>query len=112
LGADKLEVGADGQLGRVSFGAGGGAAVICQLDPRALNADKQTYLRFTRWREMRALSQVLANCGAAFKSDKDIFASAEATPTLAALYHPDYRRGGPSDEDFRLGDDPYRYFRW
>lgn len=33
-----------------------------------------TYFRFTRWRETRALSQILSNLGASFKSD-DIFFS-------------------------------------
>lgn len=32
-----------------------------------------TYFRFTRWRETRALSQILANLGASFKSDEIIF---------------------------------------
>jgi beta-galactosidase len=116
LGADKLEVGADGQLGRVSFGAGGGAAVICQIDPRTLNADKQTYLRFTRWRETRTLAQLLANCGATFKADQDAFVPAGATPA-AALYHPDYRSFVPgsstqNSDAFNLSDNPYRFFRW
>ena len=80
--------------------------MICQIDPRTLNADKLTYLRFTRWRETRALSQLLANCGATFRADKDVFAPAAPAQQSVAMYHPDYRA------DFDLGDDPYRYYRW
>ena len=85
LGTGTLQVGADGLLGRVSFDPGGGAAIICQIDPVALNADKQTYFRFTRWRETRSLSQLLANCGAAFKADQDAFLAPGATSTRSPL---------------------------
>ena len=117
LGTGTLEVGADGLLGRVTFGPGGGAAVICQADPAALNADKQTYFRFTRWRETRSLAQLLANCGAGFKADDDMFAPGQGTPTPAALYHPDYRSFVPGTSNqntaaFNLSDNPYRFFRW
>ena len=117
LGTGTLEVGADGLLGRVSFGPGGGTAVICQADPAALNADKQTYLRLTRWRETRSLAQLLANCGASFKADHDMFAPGQGAPTPAALYHADYRGFVPgtsnqNTEAFNLSDNPYRFFRW
>ena len=103
-------------LGRVSFGSGGGAALICQIDPAALNADKQTYFRLTRWRQTRSLGQLLANCGASFKADQDVFLAPRATP-MAALYHPDYRGFVPGTsnqktEAFNLSDNPYRFFRW
>jgi len=116
LGKCTLQVGADGLLGRVSFGPGGGAALICQIEPAALNADKQTYFRLTRWRQTRSLSQILANCGASFKADQNVFTTPEATP-LAGLYHPDYRSFVPGTsnqktEDFNLSDNPYRFFRW
>ena len=116
LGTGTLQVGADGLLGRVSFGPGAGAALICQLDPAALKADTQTYLRFTRWRETRTLAQLLANCGAIFKADQDAFVPTGATPA-AALYHPDYRSFVPGSSNqntdaFNLSDNPYRFFRW
>jgi beta-galactosidase len=116
LGAGTLQVGADGLLGRVSFGPGAGAALVCQADPAALNADKNTYLRFTRWRETRTLAQLLANCGATFKADQDAFVPTGATPA-AALYHPDYLSFVPgtstqNSEAFNLSDNPYRFFRW
>jgi beta-galactosidase len=66
-----LEIGADGLLGRLMFGTGeeGGRFIFCQIDPTALPADEKTYFRYTRWRETRALAQVLANLGATFKQD-------------------------------------------
>jgi hypothetical protein len=38
-----------------------------------LPADEKTYFRFTRWRQTRALSQVLANLGASFTADERYF---------------------------------------
>jgi beta-galactosidase len=95
------EVGAEGLLGRVREGKG--VAVFCQMDPERLEADSKTYFRLTRWREMRAMSQLLANLGASFKAD-DSGVRLKSPPS--GLYHPDYR------QDFENGDDPYRYFRW
>jgi len=57
----------------------------------------------TRWRQTRALSQLLANLGATFSGDKN---SVSLTKPGTHLYHADYR------PDFESGDDPYRYFRW
>jgi beta-galactosidase len=66
-----LQVGAGGLLGRQSIGKG--VVLWVQIDPRRFNADEKTYLRFTRWRSTRALSQVLANLGASFKADSQVF---------------------------------------
>lgn len=52
---------------------GRGVAVYTQLDPPALNAEKNQYFRLTRWRQLRTLSQILANLGASFKADERIF---------------------------------------
>ncbi len=95
------EVGAEGLLGRVREGKG--VAVFCQLDPERLDADSKTYFRLTRWRQTRALSQLLANLGASFRADES-GVRLESPPS--GLYYPDYR------QDFENGDDPYRYFRW
>jgi len=95
------EVGADGLLGRLRQGPG--VAVICQLAPPQLDAEQKTYFRLTRWRETRTIAQLLANLGASFKADES---SVRLQSFPAGLYHPDYR------QDFKLGDDPYRYFRW
>lgn len=94
------EVGADGLLSRVQVGSG--VAIFSQLDPDSLDADTNTYLRFSRWRQTRANAQILANLGASFKVDGNIFKSSGSNE----FYHPDYR------SDFELGDNPYRYYRW
>jgi beta-galactosidase len=102
-----IEIGADGLLGRKVVGKG--VALIVQTDPDLLDADKQTYLRFTRWRQTRALSQLLANMGATLAADHLFFAALrakEGTKPPAGMYHPDYL------DDFARGDDPYRYYRW
>lgn len=66
------EVGASGLLGRLRVGQG--VALLVQLDPTTLGEQERGYLRFTRWRHTRALSQLLANLGAAFPGDTDFFA--------------------------------------
>jgi len=50
-----------------------GFALSTQLDPSRLDVEKVPALRFTRWRQTRALSQILANCGAIFLPDQRIF---------------------------------------
>jgi len=95
------EIGADGLLGRLRIG--NGIAVFSQLDPNQFETETATYFRLTRWRQTRALAQLLANLGATFSADKSTVSLAK-TPT--GLYHADYR------PDFESGDDPYRYFRW
>lgn len=52
---------------------GKGVAVYSQLDPYSLDADKKQYFRLTRWRQLRATSQILANLGASFQSDLRVF---------------------------------------
>jgi beta-galactosidase len=95
------ETGADGLLGRLRMGQG--VAVFCQIDPNQFKAETATYFRLTRWRQTRALAQLLANLGAAFSADKYTASLAKGP---AGLYHSDYRA------EFESGDDPYRYFRW
>jgi len=104
------EIAADGLLSRLQVGRG--VAVFSQIDPDALNADTQTYLRYTRWRQTREIAQILANLGASFKADENIFKPVQQHRWLNFFassnnfYHSDYRT------DFELGDDPYRYYRW
>jgi beta-galactosidase len=69
--ADGCEIGADGLLGRQIVGKG--EIIYCQLDPALLQADEKTYLRYTRWRQARGLSQLMANLGATFKADGHLF---------------------------------------
>jgi beta-galactosidase len=80
--ANGWEVGADGLLARRAVGTG--VMLWSQIDPSALPADEKTYFRFTRWRQTRALSQVLANLGAAFEMDARIFSprAAEKEPVV------------------------------
>jgi beta-galactosidase len=65
------EVAADGLVGRLK--TGNGEMIFVQFDPRHLPADTLTYLRFSRWRQTRALVQVAANMGASFIMDRALF---------------------------------------
>ncbi|MEQ9484546.1 hypothetical protein [Coleofasciculus sp. F4-SAH-05] len=92
---------------------GNGVVLFAQLDPNGLNADVKTYLHYTRWRQTRAIAQILANLGASFQVDGTIFKRIGQKPdqhrsptTDSGFYHSDYRT------DFDLGDEPYRYYRW
>jgi beta-galactosidase len=60
------EIGAGGYLARHAN------MIAVQIDPDRFNADVKTYFRYTRWRQTRALAQVLANAGAAFTADGDL----------------------------------------
>jgi hypothetical protein len=62
-----VEIGADGLIGRRKVGSG--VALYTQIDPDYLPADEKHYFRFTRWRQTRALAQLLANLGARFQQD-------------------------------------------
>lgn len=105
------EVAANGLLSRLQLG--NGVVLFAQLDPNGLNADVKTYLRYTRWRQTRAIAQILANLGASFQVDGTIFkrigqqtSQPNFSTTDSGFYLSDYRR------DFDLGDEPYRYYRW
>ncbi len=128
------EIGADGLLGRKVVGQG--VAIFCQVDPDRFQADEKTYFRYTRWRSTRAVAQLLANLGASFPADRQIFhprdvdskalvtwdqPGPQSTTGPRSLpislipksedaglgyYYPDYRT------DFPMGDNPYRYYRW
>lgn len=102
LVASGAEVGADGLLGVVRKGTG--IALFCQVDPDRLQADQKEYFRLTRWRQTRALAQLLANLGAGFRADA---AAVGLAQPQNGYYHPDYRNG-----DYKNSDDPYLYFRW
>jgi beta-galactosidase len=76
------QVGAEGLLARRVVG--NGLMLASQIDPTKIPADEKTYFRFTRWRQTRALTQVLANLGASFEMDARIFSprAAETEPIL------------------------------
>jgi beta-galactosidase len=67
-----VTIGAGGLLARKPMGKG--IVLFAQIDPTTLPADEKTYLRFTRWRQTRALSQILANLGATFAQDDRLLA--------------------------------------
>ncbi len=84
LVAAGAEIGANGLLGRIQKGSG--TALLCQLDPAALNANEQTYNRYTRWRQTRAIAQLLANLGATFANDERLFTPRRDEIYLAGLW--------------------------
>ncbi len=65
------DIGANGMLGRKKYEKG--TVLFIQIDPDALDADSLTYFRYTRWRQTRAISQVLSNAGAFFESNDHFF---------------------------------------
>ena len=65
------EVGADGLLARLRLGQG--VAVFCQIDPGRFDTKKETFFRYTRWRQTRALAQIIANLGGTFAMDRRVF---------------------------------------
>ncbi|MCX7004359.1 MAG: hypothetical protein NTV22_13950 [bacterium] len=71
-GGNKVEIAANGLLARAQRGAG--VAILMQVQPFFFDAEKETYLRYSQWRATRAIAQVLANLGAAFRADHKTFA--------------------------------------
>lgn len=99
------EQGAQGLLGIKKIGPG--TALFCQIDPNMFSADTLTYFRLTRWRQNRALCQILANAGVAFDADELFDEQARKT---TQLYYPDYI--APDGDSFAVSDCPYRYSNW
>jgi beta-galactosidase len=62
---------ADGLLFANSVGPG--MVVAAQLMPGLLDTEEVPAFRFTRWRQTRAITQILANLGATFAADARIF---------------------------------------
>jgi hypothetical protein len=77
------QIGADGQLAMKQIGKG--TAVWLQLDPERFNADETTYFRFTRWRQMRAVAQVLSNLGVALRDDAQALRSTPIEPNVMPM---------------------------
>jgi beta-galactosidase len=135
-----VEVGADGLIGRKTIGKG--VALFCQVDPDRFQADEKTYFRYTRWRTTRAVTQLLANLGADFAVDSQVFHPLDTTARLPSSFaaasgdRSGPQASGPKGEskpslngaaqpsasagyyypdyrtDFPMGDNPYRYYRW
>ncbi len=66
--SDEVETTAAGQVGRVA--QGNGVVYLLAMGPDTVPADEKGYLRFTRWRQARALSQLLNNLGAGFEQNR------------------------------------------
>ena len=79
-GADPI--GANGLLAEVHRGKG--VAVFCQLDSTALEADRLSYNRYTRWRWTRVLSQLASNLGGLCAGDSRMILPA-SPPTEISL---------------------------
>lgn len=73
----------DGLVGQKKLGKGN--MVFCQIDPSRFNADSLTYFRYTRWRSNRAVVQILANLGAEFICDQNIFKREQKSNTSVDL---------------------------
>ncbi len=102
-----VEIGADGQLARRTVGKG--LFLYTQLSPDAVPADTKSYFRTTRWRQTRALSQVLANVGATFKNDATMLGLlAEPKPTwmLAGLWDVKLTRSLPESPVRKWNSNP------
>lgn len=105
------EIGSDGLIGRKTVGKS--TVIYCQLDPEDLQADKLVYFRYTRWRQHRAISNLLANLGAAFIADENLLGSisgsryvslaegwkVKQTLTLDAAEKPDQGHADPGLSD-------------
>ena len=65
------EITGNGLFGRKEIGKG--SILFCQVNPNTLPADSLTYFRYSRWRQTRALSQLLANAGCTFIADEGMF---------------------------------------
>jgi beta-galactosidase len=95
------EVAGNGQLGRLALGAGSLTAV--QFDPDRFDADKVTYFRFTRWRQTRALTQVLVDAGIAGKGGLEM---SNGGISLAAPWRVDYTQLVQPHADGSRNPDP------
>ncbi|HEV7298473.1 MAG TPA: hypothetical protein VGN72_03845 [Tepidisphaeraceae bacterium] len=81
--ADRAEVAANGLLARETVGTG--VMVSSQVNPWALDTQKEPYLRYTRWRHTRALSQLIANMGGQFRTNAQFFAEPSDVPDALEL---------------------------
>ena len=137
--SEGAQIGADGLIGRKVVVKG--VAIFCQVDPDRFQADQKTYFRYTRWRSTRAVAQLLANLGAGFPGDRQVFQPLHIAGPVGWSAGPNGDRSGPQATgphigpeasgslkpedpqslgyyhpdyrtDFPMGDNPYRYYRW
>ncbi|MCL5279321.1 MAG: hypothetical protein M1376_05395, partial [Planctomycetes bacterium] len=98
------EIGADGLIGRTVVGQG--VALFCQVDPDRFQADEKTYFRYTRWRATRAVAQLLANLGASFAMDSQVFHPGSFAGKLGWSVGPNGDRSGPQATGPQIGPAP------
>jgi beta-galactosidase len=101
------DIGADGLIARKAVGKG--VAVFCQVDPDQFKADQKTYFRYTRWHATRAVAQLLANLGASFAVDSQVFHPLDShalDPEVAWQLGPNGDRSGPQATGPRGGMKP------
>ena len=77
------QIGAGGQLAMKQVGKG--TALWLQIDPDRFNADEITYFRFTRWRRMRAVTQLLSNMGVALRDDAQVLPATSTASSVLPL---------------------------
>lgn len=83
-----------------------GQIVYSQVGPNIHDAAKLEYFRFTRWRQTRALSQVLANLGATFKPDDRFFNPRLLRLSLAGSWKVKFTTTLPNQEWKTPNEDP------
>lgn len=81
-----VQIGAGGQLAVKQVGKG--TAIWLQIDPERFNADEKTYFRFSRWRQMRAVAQLLSNMGVALRDDAQALPATSVAPSVMPLAGP------------------------
>jgi hypothetical protein len=77
------QIGAGGQMALKQVGKG--TALWLQIDPERFNADEKTYFRFTRWRQMRAVAQLLSNLGVPLRDDAQALRTTTIEPGVMPL---------------------------
>jgi hypothetical protein len=83
VNAGDAQIGAGGQLAMKQVGKG--TALWLQINPERFNADEKTYFRFTRWRQMRAVAQLLSNMGVALRDDAQALRNTPIEPSVMPL---------------------------
>lgn len=81
---------AGGLLGARAVGRG--RIVFVQFDPAGFDLEKRPFYKHTQWRLTRALSQILANLGASFAADRQIFYPQVLRTELAGSWSVNFTR--------------------
>ena len=79
-----VETGCDGLLARKKVGSD--KVIFTQSDPAAFDTNAHPFMRLTRWRQTRVLSQLLTNLGARFVTDAHVFSGDRNIIPLAGAW--------------------------